>query len=68
MSSLSADKGLALLQLSKWDPSPVIDFEKFHDAFLSPSRELILLLAEHGEGLVVPLVAGNFFVSFNLSV
>lgn len=66
MGELSGDKGPALLQLSKWDPSPVLDFEKFHEAFLSPSRERLLLLSEHSEGLVVPLVAGNFFVSFKL--
>uniref|UniRef100_A0A7N0TN62 Spatacsin C-terminal domain-containing protein n=1 Tax=Kalanchoe fedtschenkoi TaxID=63787 RepID=A0A7N0TN62_KALFE len=65
MASPFGGKGPALLQLSKWEPSPVLNFTDFNEAFLSPTRELILLLSCHSEALLLPLVAGDLNKSCN---
>lgn len=51
----------ALLQLYKWGPShPKLDLSEFREAFISPTRRLLLLLSLRNEALLVPLLTGEF--------
>ncbi|KAJ6774929.1 hypothetical protein OIU79_018167 [Salix purpurea] len=50
----------AILQLHKWPPSKFnIDLSEFREGFISPTRELLLLLSHQCEALLLPLVAGE---------
>ncbi|KAL1190297.1 hypothetical protein V5N11_016682 [Cardamine amara subsp. amara] len=54
------NEGPTLLQLHKWEPSQLqLKLSEFREAFISPSRQLLLLLSYHSEALLLPLVAGN---------
>ncbi|XP_031108009.1 uncharacterized protein LOC116012576 isoform X2 [Ipomoea triloba] len=45
-----------ILQLKKWDPSEYqLELSKFREGFLSPTREILLLLSYHCEALLLPL-------------
>ncbi|CAI9298348.1 unnamed protein product [Lactuca saligna] len=45
------EEGPAIVQLQKWESSRLqANLTQFHEAFLSPTRELILLLSYHHEG------------------
>ncbi|XP_047335346.1 spatacsin [Impatiens glandulifera] len=51
--------GPSILQLLKWQPNDCfLDLSEFREAFISPSRELLLLLSHHSEALLFPLVKG----------
>lgn len=53
-------EGPTLLQLHKWEPSQFqLKLSEFREAFISPSRQLLLLLSYHSEALLLPLVAGR---------
>lgn len=50
----------AIVQLQKWEPSPLRTYlAHFREAFLSPTREFIVLLSYHNDGLLLPLVKGK---------
>ncbi|KAJ1412899.1 hypothetical protein SESBI_20049 [Sesbania bispinosa] len=50
----------AILQLHKWDPSQTqIGLSDFREAFLSPTREILLLQSYQREALLLPLVKGE---------
>ncbi|XP_061972823.1 uncharacterized protein LOC133695068 isoform X1 [Populus nigra] len=50
----------AILQLHKWGPSKLnIDLSEFREGFISPTRELLLLLSYQCEALLLPLVAAG---------
>lgn len=56
------DEGPALLQLHKWRPSELkllSNLSEFRHGFISPSRELLLLLSYQCEALLLPLVKGE---------
>uniref|UniRef100_A0A1J3EY96 Spatacsin C-terminal domain-containing protein n=1 Tax=Noccaea caerulescens TaxID=107243 RepID=A0A1J3EY96_NOCCA len=54
------DEGPTLLQLHKWEPSQLqLKLSEFREAFISPSRQLLLLLSHHSEALLLPLVSGS---------
>ncbi|KAL2342976.1 hypothetical protein Fmac_004261 [Flemingia macrophylla] len=59
----------AILQLQKWDPSETgIGISDFREAFLSPSREILLLHSYEREALLLPLSKGELHSgSSNLS-
>lgn len=49
-----------IVQLQKWEPSPLrTNLAHFREAFLSPTREFIVLLSYHNDGLLLPLVKGE---------
>ncbi|KAK9272515.1 hypothetical protein L1049_002888 [Liquidambar formosana] len=53
-------EGPAILQLHKWDPSEVqLNLSEFREAFISPTRELLLLLSYQCEALLLPLITGD---------
>ncbi|XP_076902084.1 uncharacterized protein LOC143556706 isoform X1 [Bidens hawaiensis] len=57
MTSSFGEEGPAIVQLQKWEPSCLqVNLKQFREAFLSPTRELILLLSYHHEGLLLPIV------------
>ncbi|KAL8218308.1 hypothetical protein R6Q57_021681 [Mikania cordata] len=59
MTSSFGEEGPAIVQLQKWEPSCLqVNLAQFREAFLSPTREHILLLSYHHEGLFLPLVKG----------
>eukprot|EP00257_Ricinus_communis_P021930 XP_015581513.1 uncharacterized protein LOC8264038 isoform X1 [Ricinus communis] len=50
----------AILQLYKWGPSQCqLNLSEFREAFISPTRELLLLLSHQCEALLLPLVTGD---------
>ncbi|CAL0330002.1 unnamed protein product [Lupinus luteus] len=50
----------AILQLHKWDPSEaLLELSEFREAFLSPTREILLLHSYQREALLVPLTKGE---------
>lgn len=56
----AAGQDLTILQLHKWDTSEVqLNMSEFREAFISPTRELLLLLSHHYEALLLPLVKGE---------
>ncbi|CAI9109170.1 OLC1v1008939C1 [Oldenlandia corymbosa var. corymbosa] len=59
MNKSGGDEGPAVLQLHKWRQSEV-DFlrnlSEFRQGYISPSRELLLLLSKHCEALLLPVV------------
>lgn len=53
-------EGLAILQLQKWGPSyPKLNLSEFREAFISPTRQLLLLLSCQYEALLLPLLTGE---------
>lgn len=53
------DKGPAILQLLKWAPSQAqLNLSEFREAFISPTRQLLLLLSYQCEALLFPLITG----------
>ncbi|KAL5555832.1 hypothetical protein UlMin_038068 [Ulmus minor] len=51
------DDGPAILQLHKWSTShPKLNLSEFREAFISPTRQLLLLFSYHHEALLLPLV------------
>ncbi|GAB2260278.1 hypothetical protein Droror1_Dr00011133 [Drosera rotundifolia] len=62
MDASQNSEGPALLQLHRWDHSQVqLDLSEYSEAFISPTRELLVLLSYHCEALLLPLVRGNAF-------
>lgn len=58
-------EGPAILQLHKWAPSkPQLDLSEFREAFISPTRELILLLSYQCEALLLPLIIGELLTDY----
>ncbi|XP_023634817.1 uncharacterized protein LOC17879534 [Capsella rubella] len=54
------NEGPTLLQLHKWEPSQLqLKLSEFREAFISPSRQLLVLHSYHSEALLLPLVAGS---------
>lgn len=52
-----------VLQLQKWSPSLTqLSLSEFREAFMSPSRELLLLLSYECEALMLPLFSGNNYL------
>ncbi|XP_075644191.1 uncharacterized protein LOC142615332 [Castanea sativa] len=50
----------AILQLHKWGPSQAqLNLSEFREAFISPTRQLLLLLSYQCEALLLPLNIGN---------
>ncbi|WCJ29873.1 hypothetical protein M5689_011476 [Euphorbia peplus] len=50
----------AVLQLHKWEPSQFpLNLSEFREAFISPTREQLLLLSYESEALLLPLVNGD---------
>ncbi|PRQ49064.1 putative spatacsin [Rosa chinensis] len=61
------DKGLATLQLLKWGPSqPQLNLSEFREAFISPTRQLLLLLSYQCEALLLPLITGSNNLECNI--
>lgn len=57
----SGSEGPAILQLHKWCPSQAqLNLSEFREAFISPTRQLLLLLSYQCEVLFLPLVTGKF--------
>ena len=55
------DKGPAILQLHKWGSSQAqLNLSEFREAFISPTRQLLLLLSYQCEALLIPLSTGEF--------
>lgn len=53
------DKGPAVLQLLKWGSSqPQLNLSEFREAYISPTRQLLLLLSYQCEALLFPLITG----------
>lgn len=51
----------AILQLHKWGSSEdKLDLSEFHEAFLSPTRQTLLLLSYQHEALLLPLMTGDY--------
>ncbi|XP_059642353.1 uncharacterized protein LOC132284280 isoform X2 [Cornus florida] len=62
----SGGEAPAILQLRKWDPPGVqLNLSEFREAFISPTRELLLLLSYQCEALLLPLVNGESINSKN---
>ena len=52
--------GPAVLQLHRWNPSHIrFDLCEYREAFLSPTRELLLFLSYQNEALLLPLSRGD---------
>lgn len=57
------DETLPILQLHKWGASQCqLNLSEFREAFISPTRELLLLLSYQCEALLLPLVTGDYFL------
>lgn len=49
----------AVLQLQKWSPSRAeLNLSEFREAFMSPTRRLLLLLSYQCEAALLPLLRG----------
>lgn len=60
--------GPVALQLLKWSQLHIeIDLSQFLEAFISPTKELLLLLSSEHDALLLPLAAGNEADVGNLS-
>lgn len=56
----------AILKLHNWDPSEVqIELSDFREAFISPTREVLLLHSYQSEALLLPLVKGDCVFTFS---
>lgn len=62
----SGSEDPAILQLHKWDPSETqIGLSDFREAFLSPTREILLLHSYEKEALLLPLIKGDCCLPFS---
>lgn len=62
MEFADSGEGPAVLQLHRWDSSLVAeDLSEYREAFLSPTRELLLLLSYQREALLLPLSKGDSY-------
>ncbi|KAL9270007.1 hypothetical protein AKJ16_DCAP21166 [Drosera capensis] len=62
MDASQNSEGPALLQLHRWDHSQVqLDLSEYREAFISPTKELLVLLSYHCEALLLPLIRDNAF-------
>nr|CAD1822160.1 unnamed protein product [Ananas comosus var. bracteatus] len=53
--------GLAVLQLQKWHWLPFqLEISEFSEAFISPTRQLLLLLSHQFEAMLLSLTPGRF--------
>lgn len=53
----------AILQLCKWVPSKFqLKLSEFREAFISPTREQLLLLSYQCEALLLPLTKGEYLL------
>ncbi|KAF5727678.1 hypothetical protein HS088_TW22G01374 [Tripterygium wilfordii] len=60
MDSSLCGEGPAILQLHKWDPCCLqLNLSEFREAFISPTRELLLLMSYQCEALLLPLIRGD---------
>ncbi|XP_007048161.2 PREDICTED: uncharacterized protein LOC18611704 isoform X1 [Theobroma cacao] len=60
MDRSAGGEGPAILQIHKWGPSELqLNLSEFREAFISPTRELLLLLSYQCQALLVPLVRGD---------
>ncbi|KAI9108709.1 hypothetical protein K1719_020356 [Acacia pycnantha] len=58
--SMGSREDPAILQLHKWGSSEAkFNLSEFHEAFLSPTRQTLLLLSYQHEALLVPLITGD---------
>ncbi|KAM6563640.1 hypothetical protein CsatB_023638 [Cannabis sativa] len=56
MNPSSSGEELAILQLHKWDSSyPKLNLSEFREAFISPTRQQLLLFSRQNEALLLPL-------------
>ena len=67
MDSVSGCEGPAILQLQKWNPSqPQLNLAEYREAFISPTRQNLLLHSYKHEALLLPLNTGKSPFSFYL--
>lgn len=69
MDSVSGCEGPVILQLHKWNPSqPQLNLSEYHEAFISPTRQNLLLHSYKHEALLLPLNTGKspFPLSFDM--
>ncbi|XVE86639.1 hypothetical protein DITRI_Ditri18aG0050700 [Diplodiscus trichospermus] len=60
MDRSAAGEGPAILQLHKWGPSELpTNLSEYREAFISPTRELLLLLSYQCQALLLPLITGD---------
>lgn len=60
MTSTIGSETPAVLQLLKWEHSHFqLNLAEFHEAFISPTREQLLLLSYNREAVLLPLVNGK---------
>ncbi|GMI68630.1 hypothetical protein like AT4G39420 [Hibiscus trionum] len=61
MDRSSSGEGPAILQLHKWGPSELpLNLSEYREAFISPTRELLLLLSYQCQALLLPLTTGGY--------
>ncbi|KGN48416.1 uncharacterized protein LOC101206379 [Cucumis sativus] len=66
MDSVSGCEGPAILQLQKWNPSqPQLNLAEYREAFISPTRQNLLLHSYKHEALLLPLNTGDIRCSDN---
>ncbi|TYK12977.1 uncharacterized protein E5676_scaffold255G005740 [Cucumis melo var. makuwa] len=66
MDSVSGCEGPAILQLQKWNPSqPQLNLPEYREAFISPTRQNLLLHSYKHEALLLPLNTGDIRCSDN---
>ncbi|OMO83727.1 hypothetical protein COLO4_22365 [Corchorus olitorius] len=60
MDHSASSEGPDILQLHKWGPSELqLNLSEFREAFISPTRELLLLLSYQCQALLLPLITGD---------
>ncbi|GMI67631.1 hypothetical protein like AT4G39420 [Hibiscus trionum] len=60
MDRSASGEGPAILQLHKWGPSELpINLSEYREAFISPTKELLLLLSYQCQALLLPLTTGG---------
>ncbi|XP_023518582.1 uncharacterized protein LOC111782046 isoform X2 [Cucurbita pepo subsp. pepo] len=60
MDSVSGCEGPAILQLQNWNPSqPQLNLSEYREAFISPTRSILLLHSYKHEALLLPLDTGD---------
>lgn len=62
------NEGPAVLQLQKWGPNVHLNVSQFREAFISPTRELLLLLSYQCEAMLLPLGEAKDCVETNSSL
>lgn len=60
MDRSAGSEGPAILKLHKWGPSGLpLNLSEYREAFISPTRELLLLLSYQCQALLLPLTTGG---------